>query len=170
MKRRRGLDLGQYRRSYVQRRVEIRARKLELPDLEAYAGWIESRPREVDDLLKVFSIKVTQFFRNPSFFRFLDLRVLAPLLERPRRVPLSILSAGCATGEEAYSIAMLLASREPSGESRIVATDMDRSAMAIAREARYPQTRARHVPNHLAARFLTRISASHARLRRSAVE
>jgi len=136
-------------------------RALELPDLGAYAGWIESRPREVDDLLKVFSIKVTQFFRNPSFFRFLDMRVLAPLLERPRRAPLAILSAGCATGEEAYSIAMLLASRDPGGESKILATDLDRSAMAIARAARYTKARARHIPSHLASRFLERVSASH---------
>ena len=78
----RGFDLGQYRSSYVLRRAESRTRALELPDLETYAGYLESRPKEIDELLKSLSVKVTQFFRNPSFFRFLDQRVLAELLGR----------------------------------------------------------------------------------------
>jgi len=164
MHRARGVDLGQYRRSYVLRRLASRARALDLPDLEAYAGYVESQSKEVDELLRTLSVQVTQFFRNPSFFRFLERRVLPDLLDGRTGPAPSIWSAGCATGEEAYSIAMLLASRGAPAEATILATDIDRAAMLTARSAVYPRSRARAVPPALAARYLAPVSPTHVRV------
>src|SRR5262245_64228992 len=99
--RRRGLDLDHYKRSYVIRRIQIRARILGLPGLDAYATYLEDHADETDELLRTISVKVTQFFRNPSFFQFLDRQVLRPLLRRTTNPTVEIWSAGCSTGEEA---------------------------------------------------------------------
>src|SRR5262245_30167608 len=123
LRRRRGHDLGHYRRSYVLRRIQSRARALGLPDLEAYASFLTTRIRETDELLSALSVSVTQFFRNPSFFRTLDRHILAGLLDGQRERHVAIWSAGCATGEEAYSIAMLLASRDREERANLLATD-----------------------------------------------
>jgi chemotaxis methyl-accepting protein methylase len=165
--RRRGLDLGHYKRSYVLRRVQVRARVLGLPDLDAYASYLERHTRETDEFLRTLSVRVTRFFRNPTFFHLLDRQVLRILLSGPsgRSGPaLEVWSAGCATGEEAYSIAMLLASRDPDGSAKILATDMDRRAMLVARSAEYPRAASRHVPRHLADRFLAPVSRQRVRV------
>lgn len=131
-----------------------------MPDLDAYAELLERRTHEIDDFIETLSTRVTRFFRNPSFFDFLDRRVLPLILSRQAGLSrqgsqrVEIWSAGCSTGEEAYSIAMLLASRDPLGRASILATDIDRRAMAIARAAEYPQVESAYVPGRLAARFL----------------
>lgn len=127
--------------------MRLRTRALGLPDLDAYASYLDSHPREADELVRSLSVKVTRFFRNPSFYRFLERRIL-PGIDGP------IWSAGCATGEEAYSIAMLLAARDAPAGPAVLATDLDRSAVTAAREASYPADVARHVPAPLARRFL----------------
>ena len=125
-----------------------------MPDLDAYADLLEQRTREIDAFIESLSTRVTKFFRNPTFFDFLDRRVLPAILSRQGDPAIALWSAGCSTGEEAYSIAMLLASRDPWGRSGIIATDMDRKAMAIARTAEYPQLDSAGIPRRLAARFL----------------
>jgi chemotaxis methyl-accepting protein methylase len=125
-----------------------------MPDLDAYADFLERRTREIDAFIETLSTRVTRFFRNPSFFEFLDRRVLPAVLSRQGDPAVQLWSAGCSTGEEAYSIAMLLASRDLSGRAGILATDIDRKAMAIARAAEYPQSESACIPRRLAARFL----------------
>src|SRR5881409_219582 len=107
-----GLDLSRYKETYLKRRLLVRVRALRLPGFEAYARYLRRHPEELGPLQKALSIKVTSFFRNRSCFAFLEERVVPDLLRRSetRRHRIAVWSAGCATGEEAFSLASLFAS------------------------------------------------------------
>src|SRR5881296_1241641 len=146
-----GLDLSRYKESYLKRRLLVRMRALRLPGIEAYARYLRRHPEELARLQKALSIKVTGFFRNRACFAFLEEKVVPDLLRRSaaRRQAVTVWSAGCATGEEPYSLAALFASaldRElpPLGRSdlsrvriRVTATDVDEAALEAARRATF---------------------------------
>lgn len=127
-----------YRDPCLERRLasRLRASGRSLAD---YAGLLDTDHEERRRLLSALAIGVTSFFRNPTVWR----RLLELLRAAPARGPVAAWSAGCATGEEAYSVAMLLAwvAGAPGslpGEWRIDATDLDERSLAVAREGRYP--------------------------------
>lgn len=147
-----GLDLSRYKESYLRRRLLVRMRALRLPGIEAYARYLRRHPEEPGRLQRALSIKVTGFFRNRACFVFLEGTVVPDLLRRSasRRSRVTVWSAGCATGEEPYSLAALFASAidkraGPGGRSegarvqiRITATDVDEVALETARRALFP--------------------------------
>jgi chemotaxis methyl-accepting protein methylase len=147
-----GLDLSRYKETYLKRRLLVRMRALRLPGIEAYALYLRRHPEELGRLQKALSIKVTGFFRNRACFAFLEEMVVPDLLRRSatRRQRLAVWSAGCATGEEPYSLAALFASvldrhqtsagrvRVPRAQVRITATDVDEGALGRARAAVFP--------------------------------
>lgn len=149
---RQGLDLSRYKETYLKRRLLVRVRALRLPGIEAYARYLRRHPEEMGRLQKALSIKVTGFFRNRSCFEFLEERVVPDLLRRSaaRRHRITVWSAGCATGEEPYSLAALFASAldrraaapRPAGEPRIqvriTGTDLDAAALQAAGRAAFP--------------------------------
>src|SRR5262245_2609630 len=107
-----GLDLSRYKESYLKRRLLVRIRALRLSGIEAYARHLRRHPEELARLQKALSIKVTGFFRNRACFEFLEERVVPDLLRRTASPHdrVAVWSAGCATGEEPYSLAALFAS------------------------------------------------------------
>ena len=132
----RGLDLRQYKRAYLRRRLAVRQRALGLPDLGDYATRVARELEEVDRLLQTLTINVTEFFRNPSLFELLEARILPELLQtvRAEKRPLHVWSAGCASGDELHSIAILLARMGvPRDGARLLGTDVDAEAIAAAR-------------------------------------
>ena len=143
---RQGLDLSRYKETYLKRRLLVRVRALRLPGIEAYARYLCRHPEELGRLQKALSIKVTSFFRNRSCFEFLEERVVPDLLRRSaaRRDRVAVWSAGCATGEEPYSLAALFASAlegrtpRPRIQVRITGTDLDEHALRSAARAVYP--------------------------------
>lgn len=149
---RQGLDLSRYKETYLKRRLLVRVRALRLPGIEAYARYLCRHPEEMGRLQKALSIKVTGFFRNRSCFEFLEERVVPDLLRRSaeRRHRITVWSAGCATGEEPYSLAALFASAldrqaaapRPAGapriQVRITGTDLDTAALQAAERAAFP--------------------------------
>ena len=149
---RQGLDLSRYKETYLRRRLLVRVRALRLPGIEAYAIYLRRHPEELGRLQKALSIKVTSFFRNRSCFEFLEEKVVPDLLQRSasRRHRVAVWSAGCATGEEPYSLAALFAAaleRRPGApgpaggprvQVRITGTDLDEHALRSAARAVYP--------------------------------
>ena len=137
-----GHDFSNYKRATVLRRIERRIAVHNLPSLPAYAAFLEAHLDEVEALLKDLLISVTNFFRDPVVFATLDEQVLRPLTHQKRgEEGLRIWVAGCATGEEAYSLAILLAERSQgvieTPAVQIFATDLDEQAIAKAREGLY---------------------------------
>lgn len=137
----RGIDFSAYRASTIQRRLASRLQALGLPDHESYLRYLEQDPGEVDALIDTFTIKVTHFFRNPLVFEVLYNFILPDLVDTCKNDTLRIWCAGCARGEEAYSVAILLkeiADKESLPfRSFIIATDIDRPALADAERGVY---------------------------------
>lgn len=111
LKARKGIDFALYRREMVEGRVAVRMLSVECADLEAYLELLRQDPGECDALFDAFAIDVSSFFRNPIVFEILAQKVIPEILERKRAQgsrEIRIWSAGCASGEEPYSMAILL--------------------------------------------------------------
>jgi two-component system CheB/CheR fusion protein len=138
----RGMDFRGYKQSSLCRRVTARMQQVGSTGFEEYHSRLEADPGEFRDLLNTVLINVTAFFRDTEAWEKLRSDVIPFLLGREReRRQIRVWSAGCASGEEPYSIAMLLAEalglREFGARVKIYATDLDEDALALARQATY---------------------------------
>lgn len=149
----RGLDLAQYRERYVERRIASRLHLLGLHTYRQYAEYLDDTPDEYAKLIDTMTINVTQFFRDSTVFELFRKQIVPDILAaksaRHQRM-VRIWSAGCATGQEPYSLAMSFLAAM-GGKSRdyllsIQGTDLDRKALAFAREAVYPIEQLEHIP------------------------
>jgi two-component system, chemotaxis family, CheB/CheR fusion protein len=138
-----GHDFSLYKKATLSRRIERRMAQHDIRDPEVYARYLHEQPDEINVLFRELLINVTRFFRDPAAFEVLKRDILPALLEgKPAGYVLRIWVAGCSTGEEAYSIAMLL--REWMDEShrehpvQFYGTDLDDDAIAFARIGLYP--------------------------------
>ena len=138
-----GLDVGAYKERCIRRRIAARMRACGVHTYGEYLGVLDQRPDELQRLLDALTINVTKFFRNPETWEWLGQHVLPELLEA-HEGRLRAWSAGCASGEEAYTIVMLVArvlARRGHGawldRVRVDATDIDRDCMERARAGRY---------------------------------
>jgi two-component system CheB/CheR fusion protein len=138
-----GHDFSSYKRATVTRRISRRMQVTRRETFDEYFNFLRENAEEAQMLLGDLLISVTTFFRDPGAFQALSRSVVPRLFEnRGAAVPIRIWSVGCATGEEAYSLGILLleeaARHEPRPEIQLFATDMDARALAVAREGRYP--------------------------------
>lgn len=156
-----GIDFGAYRQPTIHRRLRRRMADTQQHSVEDYLRYLQRHPEEYQRLANSFLVQVTEFFRDPEIFEALRTRVLPQLIEEARSQDrqLRIWSAGCATGEEAYSVAMLVADLlGDDGDSvdvRLFATDIDPESIAFARRRIYSPATLGGVPPGLAARYLT---------------
>jgi two-component system, chemotaxis family, CheB/CheR fusion protein len=138
-------DFSQYKPSTVVRRIERRMAVHQIDSIGAYAKFLGTNPEEADALFRDLLIGVTSFFRDPEAFKELEQVVIPKLFEgkKPGSI-IRIWTAGCSTGEEAYSIAMLLQERMSVLQTRytvqLFATDIDSRAIALARTGVYPES------------------------------
>ncbi|HEY6193961.1 MAG TPA: chemotaxis protein CheB [Candidatus Eisenbacteria bacterium] len=138
-----GHDFSLYKKSTIGRRIERRMSQHDISDMDQYARYIGEHPAEAHTLFTELLINVTSFFRDPEAFSALEKEVLPELFAgKPAGYTFRVWVAGCATGEEAYSIAMVLCEHvEASGQDyrfQIYGTDIDEHAISVARAARYP--------------------------------
>jgi two-component system CheB/CheR fusion protein len=138
------IDFSQYKLPTILRRLHRRLYATGMPDLAAYRQYLDSHPDEYQQLVSSFLIKVTEFFRDPELFVALKEQVLPELITaaRTRGNVLRLWSAGCATGEEAYSLAILVAEALEAEldqySVQIFATDVDEASIAFARQGIFP--------------------------------
>lgn len=152
VRQRTGTDFGGYRPATIGRRLTNRMISLGITGLGAYLPLLESSPAEAHLLLERLTIKVSRFYRNRRVFDLLRHVVLPQLAAARRGAPLRIWSAGCGNGEEAYTFAMLLDEAGVPGE--VIATDVDRGALAAAGIGRYASAALGELPEDLRARYL----------------
>ncbi|MBO0747845.1 MAG: PAS domain-containing protein, partial [Acidimicrobiaceae bacterium] len=141
---RRNFDFRGYKRASLSRRIFKRMQAVGADDYQAYLDTLEANPGEFAELFNTILINVTGLLRDRDAWEQVAKEVLPELVQRKGpSAPIRIWSAGCASGEEAYSLAVLLA--EAIGEDRfrgqvkIYATDADTEALAEARRGRYPE-------------------------------
>ncbi len=155
-----GHDFSQYKPSTVHRRIERRMAVHQIDTLYSYVAYLQQVPSEIDALFRDLLIGVTSFFRDPAAFQSLKDTVI-PALFTGRSVDsaIRVWSPGCSTGEEAYSLAILLAEHQETLKSRfkiqIFATDIDSEAIATARTGLYPASIASDLSSERLAHFFS---------------
>ena len=154
----RGFDFHGYKTNTLARRIRKRMSSLGLERFSAYQDYLEVHPEEPAILFNTILINVTGFFRDPEAWEVVRSTVIPEIMTGKSQVdPVRVWSAGCATGEEAYTLAMLLA--EHLGRDayrdrvRIYATDIDEKALSLARHAAYTPAQVQSVPPPLLARY-----------------
>jgi two-component system CheB/CheR fusion protein len=158
LRSRTGHDFSDYKEQTFQRRVQRRMQVVQTRKLEEYAERLQSDTDEAQALLRDLLIGVTDFFRDAAAFQSLETSVIPKFLEgKGADDEVRVWVAGCATGEEAYSIAILLREQceklAAPPKVQIFATDIDETAMGVARTARYPTTLVKEVSPERLKRF-----------------
>lgn len=157
-----GHDFSRYKESTVVRRVQRRMQILYLNNVADYVALLKEKAEEVDSLFKDLLIGVTQFFRDSENFEVLEKLAIPAMFEgKTDKDTVRVWVAGCASGEEAYSIAILLcehaANLEEKPKLQVFATDLDAEALDVARKGRYPKEILQHVsPARLEKYFKTK--------------
>lgn len=160
-----GHDFRQYKEPTLLRRVRRRMQVLRLDSLEAYAEALRDDKVEARQLFRELLISVTAFFRDPGAFEALEASVDKMLATKPLDEAVRVWVAGCATGEEAYSLAMLLhekaAGHEQPRRIQVFATDIDEAALAVARQGCYPESIAAYVPDPYLKRYFKQVGSEY---------
>jgi two-component system CheB/CheR fusion protein len=162
-----GIDFRHYKQTTITRRLQRRLAATGIATLAEYIQYLKQHPEEYERLVASFLINVTGFNRDPELFHILRDQILPEIVEvgRTRGNIVRIWSAGCATGEEAYSLAILMA--EVLGEAlehftvRIFATDLDSSAIEFARRGYYPPAALAGLPDAMIARYFTLVNGTY---------
>lgn len=156
-----GMDFRAYKPGTIQRRLQRRLLATNTSDLRSYRLYLQSHPEEYEQLIGSFLIKVTEFMRDPETFAYLREQILPELItySQGNNNELRIWSAGCATGQEAYSLAILVS--EVLGEKirdyniKIFATDVDPNAITFARRGLYTAGSLHRLPKEQVERYFS---------------
>ncbi len=158
LRQERGFDLTGYKPTSLKRRVLKQMQTHHLQDFSEYLDYLQVHPEEFELLFNTILINVTSFFRDREAWSYLEKEVLPPLLAaKPAPSPIRVWSAGCASGEEAYTLAIILT--EILGETafrqrvKIYATDVDEEALEQARRNSYHAQNLQSIPSALRQRY-----------------
>ena len=167
LRNRTGHDFHGYKANTFLRRIQRRMHVLRLDDLDDYVVRLRGDADEAQSLFQDLLIGVTQFFRDPGEFALLEQQVIPQLLQSKSLADtLRVWVLGCATGEEAYSLAMLLREAMAQVDApplvQIFATDIDARALAVARAGRYPQAIEKDVPEERLTRWFVKEGGTYA--------
>ena len=153
-----GHDFSLYKPNTVNRRIERRMAVHRIDTIDEYVKYLQKMPVEVEALFRDMLIGVTSFFRDPETFKALEQRIIPKILDgKPAGAAIRVWSPACSTGEEAYSIAILLQERmeelKRSRKVQVFATDIDSQAITTARAGYYPASIAADITPARLARF-----------------
>jgi two-component system, chemotaxis family, CheB/CheR fusion protein len=177
LKRVRGIDLSGYKRPSLMRRITRRMEAVKIEGVERYIDYLEVHPEEFTQLFNYLLINVTAFFRDQPAWDYLNETILPKLIEaKPPDAEIRVWSAGCASGQEPYSIAMFLCERLGmeafQKRVKVYASDMDPEALHEARQAVYTAKDVEAVPQPLIEKYFERTDnryVVHADVRRAVI-
>jgi two-component system CheB/CheR fusion protein len=160
LKESRNFDFTGYKRSSLARRVNRQMQDVGVAGYDEYRDYLEVHPEEFTALFNTILINVTSFFRDPDAWSYLQNEVVPELLRSTTRDRIRVWSAGCAGGQEAYSLAICLAEAMGQADFRrrvkIYATDVDEEALTDARQAIYTERELAGVPAELREQYFER--------------
>ena len=162
-----GHDFSKYKPSTINRRIERRLAVQQIETMDEYVKFLQQTPLEVDALFHDLLIGVTNFFRDPAIFEKLEKDILPMILaEKPGGSSVRVWCAGCSTGEEAYSIAILMHEQlervKKNCHIQLFATDIDNYAISTARTGIYPASIAVDISPERLSRFFSIEAGGHA--------
>jgi two-component system, chemotaxis family, CheB/CheR fusion protein len=161
LKRARSFDFTGYKRSSLQRRIQRRMQTINVESYSDYIDYLEVHPDEFGRMFDTILINVTNFFRDPGAWEYLESEIIPQIIASKKNdESIRIWSAGCASGEEAYTIAMYMA--EAVGPERfrervkIYASDLDEQALSQGRQATYTAREVANIPNAMLEKYFER--------------
>lgn len=158
--KRTGTDFSNYKSATISRRLEKRMEQLKIVDIKDYLSLVENQPKELDEMFNIILIGVTTFFRDKEAFAALEEELKGCLSKKGYKDHIRIWVPGCSTGEEAYSIAILvnklLNGKAHNYNIQIFATDIDERAIAHARRAVYSEESIKPVPADILEKYFLR--------------
>lgn len=162
LRQRTGHDFSLYKQNTLLRRIDRRIKISLVHDLDAYIQLLQNRPEELDALFHDMLINVTQFFRDPDAFEALTEKAIRPLIPQKAATqsPLRVWVTGCSTGEEAYSVAIILQEQiealQTECKIQVYATDLDNEAIIAARHGIFTDGSLENVSPDRMKRFFTK--------------
>lgn len=154
-----GVDFSQYKRSTIVRRIERRLAAVKISTLNDYVDYLKTTAEEVTNLYHDMLIGVTEFFRDTEVFEEIQAQLEIILEKKEQGEEIRFWSIGCSTGEEAYSLAILLSEilkeKITKYKIKIFATDIDDEALKIARAGIYAETSLVNVDKNIVAKYFT---------------
>jgi len=166
LRRSTGVDFTNYRQTTILRRIQRRMVVHKIDQLEDYVRFMQANPAEVKALYRDMLIGVTSFFRNPKVFEALKSEVFPHILKtRTHEGPIRIWTAGCATGEETYSVAIVLleflGDKAPDYPVQFFGTDVNEASVVRARNGIYPENIRTDVSPERLRRFFTKVETGY---------
>jgi chemotaxis protein methyltransferase CheR len=160
-----GINFTSSNRTILESRLRERLRASGTDSLGEYYKWIRRDPEELKVLLDTVTTNLTRFFRNTAHIETFEKVVVPDLIEHKRRVGGSTLrmwSAGCSTGEEAFTIAMVAKELvPPTINISITASDISLKSLMVGRQGLYPESRVDHVPERYLSKYFTKKSSGY---------
>ncbi len=158
----RGFDFTAYKRSSLMRRIQKRLQSVNVDSYEQYQTYLEAHPEEFGLLFNTILINVTSFFRDAEAWEFLSSQIVPRVIASGRpEAGIRVWSTGCASGEEAYTLAIILAEQLGIEQFRrrvkIYASDVDEEALMQARHATYTASQVQDLPGELLSRYFERV-------------
>ncbi|KNZ71026.1 chemotaxis protein CheR [Thermincola ferriacetica] len=144
LRKRKGLDLTGYKRPQMERRINSLMRSVKCGSYDDYLDLMDKEPQHWRKFIDTLTINVSEFYRNPPQWEVLQQKIIPMLLENSPN--LKVWSAGCSTGEEPYTLAMIFAYNFPRVSVSILATDIDEEVMAKAKNGIYNEKAVANLP------------------------
>lgn len=148
-----GIDLSSYKEGQMKRRIDNFLKKYQVDDYNTFLSLLKRDTGIYDSFITYLTINVSEFYRNPLQWQTLEKDIIPLLLKRFPK-PLRIWSAACSTGDEPYSLAMVLSDFLPLSQIQILATDMDAEVLAKAKAGCYTSQSIKGLPQRYQDKFL----------------
>ena len=155
-----GIDLACYRERQMKRRIEALIKRYKLNGFKEFVGEIQKNKEMYEAFLSYLTINVSEFYRNPEQWTILEKELLPGLLERNKNRPLKIWSAACSTGDEPYSLVMLLSKHVPLNNITIDATDIDKQIIAKAQVGIYDKKSLKGLPEEFKQKYFKQLGSN----------
>ena len=152
-----GVDLNSYKEAQMKRRIDQLINKKGISDYPGYIELLKQDKDAMEEFLNHFTINVSNFYRNPEQWEYLEKEIIPKLSGHTK---IRIWSAACSTGDEPYSLVMALSRHMPLSSIRITATDLDRTVIEKAKVGLYDSKAVANVPEDLKKKYFTQVGPS----------
>lgn len=153
------INLHMYKEKQMKRRIDSLIAKHKIDGYKSYVDAIKNDAKLFDEFVNYLTINVSEFWRNPDQWKILEEMVLPELMKMSGK-NLSVWSAACSTGDEPYSLAMLLSKYMPLSNIKVLATDIDKQVLEKARVGLYNEKSISGLPDEFKKKYFTKIGSS----------
>ncbi len=150
------IDLNQYKERQMKRRIESLMARHGYQDFEPYSKALKDDKDLLNEFINFITINVSEFYRNPSLWDTLDKKIIPELIDRFGK-NLKIWSAACSTGDEPYTLAMVMMNHVPDANIKIIATDIDNTVLSKAKAGLYMENSLKGLPKEYKDKYFEKI-------------